>query len=368
MTLDRRTFIRKTAVVGAAAAAAGLAAPAIAQGRRELTMVMAWPHNFPGLASIAYNFAKFVEDLSEGQITAKVNAAGELVGALEVFDAVGSGNADCYHASVSFLAGKWQPCAFFGLVPFGLNVMEHCGWMYHGGGQDLQQKIYRNRFNIIPFTCGQTGSQMAGWFNKEINTLADFQGVKMRSSGIAGEVMRRVGASAVMIPPQEIFTSLQSGAIDATELCCAWLDIANGFHQYTKYYYTPGWQEVNSAGEIGINADLFDSLTPHQQKIVQHAAQSANSLNIGEWPYFNAKAMETLRTEHKVEVRSYPDDVLVALAKTSQEVMAELGAMDDDAKETYASWKAYRDEAIQYSALVDYPLYRSRKLAFENGA
>lgn len=370
MTLNRRSFIRHSAVAGAGAAATavGLATPALAQGKRELTMVMAWPHNFPGLASIAYNFAKFVEELSDGQITIKVNAAGELVGALEVFDAVGQGTADVYHAGVSFLASKWQPCAFYGLVPFGLNVMEHCGWMYYGGGQELQQKIYRDMFNLIPFTCGQTGTQMAGWFNKEINSLTDFQGVKMRSSGIAGEVMRRVGASAVMIPPQEIFTSLQSGAIDATELCCAWLDIANGFHQHTKYYYTPGWQEVNSAGEIGINADLFDSFTPLQKKIMQHAAQSANSMNIGEWPYFNAKAMETLRTEHKVDVRSYPDDVLIALAKTSQEVMAELGQTDDYAKETYASWKAYRDEAIQYSALVDYPTYRARKLAFENGA
>ena len=190
----------------------------------------------------------------------------------------------------------------------------------------------------------------------------------MRSSGIAGEVMRRVGASAVMIPPQEIFTSLQSGAIDATELCCAWLDSANGFNQYAKYYYTPGWQEVNSAGEIGINAELFDSLTPHQQKIIQHAAQSANSINIGEWPYFNAKAMQNLRKEKGVDVRSYPDDVIVALAKTSVDVVAELADSDAYAKEIYASWKAYRDEAMEYSALVDYPMYNARKLAFDAGA
>lgn len=368
MTLNRRTFIRQTAGVGAVAAAAGLAAPAVAQGKRELTMVMAWPHNFPGLASIAYNFAKFVGELSDGRITVKVHAAGELVGALEVFDAVGQGNADCYHAGVSFLAGKWQPVTFFAFVPFGLNVMEHCGWMYYGGGQELQHKVYRDKFNLVSFTCGQTGSQMAGWFNKEIRTLEDFRGVKMRSSGIAAEVMRRVGASAVMIPPQEIFTALQSGAIDATELCCAWLDIANGFHQHTKFYYTPGWQEVNSAGEIGINAELFDSLTPHERLIMQHAAQSANSLNIGEWAYFNAKAMETLRKEHKVDVRSYPEDVLIALAKTSQEVMAEIANTDDYSREIYASWKAYRDEATQYSALVDYPLYKARVLAYENGA
>ncbi|MFC3613426.1 TRAP transporter substrate-binding protein [Lutimaribacter marinistellae] len=368
MTLNRRTFFRNTAVAGLGATAATLAAPAIAQGKRQLTMVMAWPHNFPGLASIAYNWGKAVEELSDGNITVKVNAAGELVGAFEVFDAVGQGTADAYHASPMFLAGKWQAATFFGLVPFGLNAMEHCAWMYHGGGQELQDKAYRDLLNLKAFTCGHTGTQMAGWFNEEINSLDDFQGIKMRSSGIAGEVMRRVGASAVMIPPQEIFTSLQSGAIDATELCCAWLDSANGFHQYAKYYYTPGWQEVNSAGEIGLNADLWDEFSDHEKKIMEHAAKSANSINIGEWPYYNAKAMETLRTEHGVEVRGYPDDVVLALAKTAQEVVAELAESDDYAAEIYASWKAYRDEAMQYSALVDYPLYKARKMAFEAGA
>jgi len=367
MKINRRGFFKETAKTGVAVAGgAMLAAPAYAQGKRELSMVMAWPHNFPGLASIAYNFGKYVEELTDGQITVKVNAAGELVGAFEVFDAVGQGTADCYHASPMFLAGKWQAVTFFGLVPFGLNPAEHCAWMYFGGGQELQNRVYRDKFNLQAFTCGHTGAQMAGWFNKEINSLNDFQGIKMRSSGIAGEVMRRVGASAVMIPPQEIFTSLQSGAIDATELCCAWLDSANGFQQHAKYYYTPGWQEVNSAGEIGINADLFDELTPHQKKIMQHAVQSANSINIGEWPFYNAKAMQKLRADG-VEVRNYPDDVIKALAEQSEIVVAELADIDDDAAEIYASWKAYRDEAVEYSVLVDLPLYHARKIAFDAG-
>lgn len=364
MNFNRRKFF-KSGAIGAGALA--LASPAIAQNRRELTMVMAWPHNFPGLASIAYNFAKYVEELTDGSIHIKVSAAGELVGAFEVFDAVGQGTADFYHASPIFLAGKWQPATFFGLVPFGLNANEHCAWMYFGGGEALQEKPYRDLFNLKAFTCGHTGTQMAGWFNQEINSLEDFKGVKMRSSGIAGEVMRRVGASAVMIPPQEIFTSLQSGAIDATELCCAWLDSANGFHQHAKYYYAPGWQEVNSAGEIGINADLWDGFSDHEQLIIRHAVQSANSINIGEWPYYNAKAMDTLRNDHDVDVRLYPDDVLEALAVTSEEVVAELGETDDYAREIYASWKDYRDTALRYSALVDYPMYRARKIAFEAG-
>lgn len=368
MALNRRTFITKSAVAGAGAAAAALAAPAYAQGKRNLSMVMAWPHNFPGLASIAYNFAKYTEALSDGQIAVKVHAAGELVGTFEVFDAVGQGTADVYHAPPVFMVSKWQPATFFGLVPFGMSATEHCGWMYFGGGQELQHRIYRQKFGIVPFTCGHTGIQMAGWFNKEITNLDDFRGITMRIAGISGEVMRRAGAAAVMVAPQEIFAAFQAGTIDATELCCAWLDSANGFHQVAKFYYTPGWQEVNSAGEIGVNAALFDDMTPHQKAIIENAARAANGVNMGEWPYHNAKFMRTLTREHGVMIKTYPDDVILALAKASAEVVAELGAIDDDAKEVYASWKATRDEAMEYSAQVDLPVYHARRIAWEAGA
>ncbi|GAB5467972.1 MAG: TRAP transporter substrate-binding protein [Rhodospirillales bacterium] len=368
--MQRRSFLRNSALAGAAGAAglaANFPAPAIAQGKRELSMVMSWPHNFPGLASIAYDYIKFVEAMTDGQITIKLSAAGELVGPFEVFDAVGSGAADLYHAPAVFLFSKWKGSVFFSFLPFGLTATEHCAWMYHGGGQELQNEAYGELFNLVAFTCGQTGVQMAGWFNKEVNSLDDFRGVTMRVPGLGGEVMRRVGASAVMIAPQEIFQSLQAGTIDATELCCAWLDAGNGFHQHAKYYYTPGWQEPNSAGEIGINAELFADLTPQQQAIMQHAAQAANSTNIGAWSYYNAEFMQTLLNEHQVDVRTYPDDVLLALAKASEEVAAELGESDPFSQKIYASWKPYRDRAFEYSALVDAPLYRSRQLVVDAG-
>lgn len=158
MTLNRRDFLAASALAPAAA----LAAPACAQGKRELQMVMSWPHNFPGLASIAHNFAKYMDELTDGQITVKVHAAGEMVAAFEVFDAVGSGAADAYHSTAVYLTSKWRPATFFSQVPFGLTVAEHCGWMYFGGGQDLQHKHFRELFSIVPFTCGRTGVQMAG--------------------------------------------------------------------------------------------------------------------------------------------------------------------------------------------------------------
>lgn len=361
--MQRRSFLKGSLAAGAGTAVAtgAFPAPAISQGKRQLNMVMAWPHNFPGLASIAYNYAQYVEELSGGKITIKVNAAGEMVGSFEIFDAVGSGAADLYHGPALFLVSKWPAATFFSVIPFGLTALEHCAWMYHGGGQDLQHEAYRDLFNLVPYTCGHTGIQMAGWFNKEINNLDDFRGITMRNPGLGGETMRRVGASAVMIAPQEIFQALQAGTVDATELCCAWLDSANGFQQHAKYYYTPGWQEPNSAGEIGVNADLFDSLDDTEKKIMERAAAAANAVNLAEWPYYNAQYMQQLVDEHAVEVRNYPTDVIEALAAAAQEVTAELSESDAYAKKIYESWKPWRDRAIAYSALVEAPLYDARR-------
>lgn len=358
----------RRAVAVALPVAASLATPAIAQGRRRLTMVMSWPHNFPGLASIASGFARSLETITEGKLTVRVHAAGELVGPFEVFDAVAQRSADLYHSTPTYLVSKWQAASFFGFVPFGLTVAEHCGWMYFGGGQELQHRIWRKRFGLVPFTCGQTGIQMAGWFTREIRNLDDFRGIKMRIVGLAGEVMRRVGAAAVTVPPQEIFAAFRAGTIDATELCCAWLDAANGFHQVARYYYTPGWQEVNSTGEIGMNAALFDELSPAMRGAVEICARAVNAVNIGEWPYHNARALRALEREHGVQVRSFPDDVVAALARASAEVVARIGGSDEDAREVYASWKAVRDEAMAYSVKVELPMYHARRIALEAGA
>ncbi|MCU9840286.1 TRAP transporter substrate-binding protein [Ruegeria sp. WL0004] len=356
MTLNRRKFLK----AGAVAAPAALAAPAYAQGKRKLQMVMSWPHNFPGLASIAYNFAEFVDKMTDGDLTVDVAAAGELVAAFEVYDAVGSGAADCMHSTPAYITGQWQPAVFFSQIPFGLTQVEHMAWMNHGGGQELQHEAFREIFGVVPFTCGQTGIQMAGWFNKEINNIEDLRGITMRMPGLGGEVMRRVGANAVLIPAQEIFPALQSGALDGTELQGPWLDTVSGFYQHAKYYYAPGFQEPNSAGEIAINANVFDELSPSHQAIVQHAIQSANSINVGEWAYNNAQFYQTLKNEHGVEVREYPQDVIDELAKMSAEAVAELGEVDDRARAIYASYSDYLKKAVEYSVAAEVPYYRAR--------
>ncbi|MGE4368564.1 MAG: TRAP transporter substrate-binding protein [Burkholderiaceae bacterium] len=365
-TINRRQFVTG-GVAAAGLAGATLATPAFAQKKRQLTMVMGWPHNFPGLASIAYNWSKYVEELSDGELTVKVNAAGELVGASEIWDAVGSGAADCYHGVPNWVASKWQGANFFAVIPFGLNALEHAGWMYHGGGQQLHQDIWRKLLNVVPFSAGATGQQWGGWFNKEITNLDAFRGVTIRSTGITAEIYKRAGASPAVIVAAEVFPALQSGAIDAAEIVGPWLDMANGIHQHGKYYYTPGWQEPSSAGEVGLNADLYDSLSPRHKIIVERAAQAANAVNLGEWSYYNAQFFHKLRTEHKTDVRIFPDDVLKVLAAESAKLMDELGNADADSKRVYASWKPYRDQALEYAVYSDLPSLHARKLAVDAG-
>ncbi len=357
MTLKRRTFLAATA----AAAPAALAAPAVARNRRTLQMVMSWSHNLPGLAVIAYDFARFTEALTDGEVTVDVAAAGELVGPLEVFDAVGSGAADCYHSTPIYLAGQWRASAFFGQVPFGLTALEHLGWMYHGGGQDLQHRHFRELFNLICFTAGQTGIQMGGWFNREINSLEDFRGLTMRMPGLAGEVMRRVGVNAMMIPAQEIFPALQAGTIDATALQGPWLDTVSGFQQHARYYYAPGWQEVNSAGEVGFNADLWDELPDRHKQAMEHAIQAANSINCGAWAYNNAIFFETLRNEHDVDVRVFPDDVIDALATASNDLLVEIGQDDERAAEVFESYDTFFRQVATYSVATEVPFFKARE-------
>lgn len=356
MSLNRRKFLK----AGAAAAPLALAAPAYAQGKRELQMVMSWPHNFPGLASMAYQFSEYLEQMTGGELTVAVAAAGELVASFEVYDAVGSGAADCLHSTPVYLTGQWQPAAFFSQIPFGLTAIEHMGWMYHGGGQALQQKAFREMVGVVPFTCGQTGIQMAGWFNKEINSLEDMRGITMRIPGLGGEVMRRIGANAVLIPAQEVFPALQSGALDATELQGPWLDTVSGFYQHAKYYYAPGFQEPNSAGEIAINATVWDELGEKNQTIVQRVVEAINGVNTGAWAYNNANFFKTLKEEHKVDVREYPQDVIEALIEKSAETVAELGQVDEMAGEIYASYSDYLGKAVAFSAAAEVPFYRAR--------
>ncbi|MFT6654556.1 MAG: TRAP-type mannitol/chloroaromatic compound transport system substrate-binding protein, partial [Marinomonas primoryensis] len=205
-------------------------------------MVTTWPKNFPGLGTGAEALAKNIKAMSNGRLDIKVYAAGELVPALEVFDTVSRGTAEMGHAASYYWKGKVPAAQFFTTVPFGLTALEFNAWIEYGGGLKLWEEIYAP-FNLIPMPAGNPGVQMGGWFNKEINSLADFQGLKMRMPGLGGEVLKKVGASPINLPGSEIFTALQTGTIDATEWVGPYNDLAFGLYKAAKYYYYPGWHE-----------------------------------------------------------------------------------------------------------------------------
>ena len=363
--MKRRDFLKGAAVVGAATAGAStLAAPAIAQGKRELKMVTTWPKNFPGLGTGAERLAKRITEGTDGQLTVKVFAAGELVPPFESFDAVSNGTADLYHAAEYYWQGKSKAFNFFAAVPFGLTATEHTAWIYHGGGQELWDEL-SGGFNIKPFLAGNTGVQMGGWFNKEIGSLEDYKGLKIRMPGLGGEVLRRIGAAAVSLPGGEIFPSLQSGAIDATEWVGPWNDLAFGFYKVTKYYYYPGFHEPGTALGSGMNLKVWNSLTPAQQGAIKNAMAAENDYT---WAEFNARnndSLDTLLNKHNVKLRKFSNDVLQAIGTASGDVVKEAGASDALSQKVYDSFIAHRKQSIAWSKLSDQAYANARLLPFK---
>ncbi len=309
--------------------------------RHEWRMVTSWPPNFPGHGVSASRLARRIEELSGGRITVEVFAAGELVPAFEVLDAVSRGTIELGHSAPIYWRGQIPASQLYGSVPFGMSPEVFNGWLFHGGGLELWQEAYAPQ-NVIPFIAGNTGPQMGGWFNREINSVADLVGLKMRIAGLGGEVMQRAGALPVLTAGSEIFTALQTGAIDATEWVGPYNDMAFGLHQAAEYYYYPGWHEPSGALELLVGREAFESLSPELQHVVRTACFAENSFLLAEFNTRNHEALQTLITEHGVDVRRFPDDVLDALQRHSVEVLDEFAASDPMVERIYESISAYR--------------------------
>ncbi len=311
-------------------------------------MVTAWPKNFPGLGTGANNLAEKINQLSGGRLQVKVYGAGELVPALEIFDAVSRGTAQMGHGAAYYWKGKDATLQFFSTVPFGLTAQEMNGWLYNGGGLGLWQQAYE-KYNLIPMPAGNMGVQMGGWFNKEINSIDDLNGLKMRIPGLGGEVLKRAGGTPVNLPGGELFTAMQSGTIDATEWVGPYNDLAFGFYKVAKYYYYPGWHEPGTALEAIINKDAFEALPKDLQAIVKNACKIANHEMLAEYTARNNDALKELVEKYHVQVRKFPDDVLAKLRTLSDDVVKELANKDDFSKKVYDSYISYRDKTINWS-------------------
>jgi len=360
--MDRRKFI-KSIGTGAVVAGSGMAVSTNANAAKKIKwkMVTTWPKNFPGLGTGANYLAKLINEMSGGRMKVKVFGANELVPPFEIFDAVSSGTAQMGHGASYYWKGKSEAAQFFAAVPFGLNAQEMNAWLYHGGGMALWEEAYKP-FGLIPSASGNTGVQMAGWFNREINAVSDLKGLKMRIPGLGGEVLKQAGGTPVSLPGGEIFTSLQSGAIDATEWVGPYNDLAFGLYKAAKYYYYPGWHEPGTTLECFINQKAFDKLPKDLQVIVKQACKIANQDMLSEYTARNNTALHTLVTKHKVQLKPLPNDVLKTLKKLSDEVVGDVAAKDPMSKKVYQSFTKFREQVVAWHDISERAYLNARKL------
>lgn len=368
--MERRDFLRKAglAATGAVAAAAGLAGcgqekkeeakgPAVqAKKTYEWKMVTTWPPNLPVLQTGAERFAKRVEEATGGQLKIQVFAGGELVPPLGVFDAVSEGTVECGSGASYYWAGKVPAAQWFAAVPFGFNAQGINAWFYSGGGLKLWEEVYAP-FNVIPRPQGNTGVQMGGWFRKDMNTIDDYKGLKMRIPGLGGKVISKAGGTVVLLPGGEIFTSLERGVIDATEWVGPMHDLRMGFYKAAKNYYYPGWHEPGTCLEVMFNKKAYEALPVELQQTIDAVAAETNMWSLSEFEAGNGAALQTLISEHNVNLVRFPEQLLDDLRKLSEETLEEEAEKDPMSRKVHDAFKKFKAQVGVWGSVSENAYY-----------
>ena len=361
--MKRRQFLKGAATLGVGAAAATtIAAPAISQGIIEWRLVHSWPKGLPGAGTGVDRLAEQIQEMSGGRLRLRVFAAGELVPALRCMDAVMDGTAEMGHDASFYHHGKNPAFSIFFAVPFGMTADEQAAWIYHGGGFQLWDEL-NARFGIIAFPAGQTACQSFGWFKREMNSMADFRGLKMRIPGLGGELIKRVGGSAVLLPAGEIFSALQSGAIDAGEFIGPLNDLALGFHQVAKISYGPGVQEPGGMFQMMVNRARYTALPRELQLIIRVACERMHQDMKVDYDHGSGRTMEVLRTQHQVRFLRLNNDVLTGLGRASSDMVREMiDTGDDYMKRVWRSYLASRENTSRFLRFNEQAFLNARTL------
>jgi TRAP-type mannitol/chloroaromatic compound transport system substrate-binding protein len=362
----RRKFLTAGAALGAGAAAATSAfpKPALSQNLMKWRMQTTWPKNFPGLGTGANKLAEFIGKASGGRLTVEVFGGGEIVPPFETMDAVGNGTIEMGHGAPYYWKGKVPTTQFIATIPFGLNANEQNSWIQFGGGQELADKVY-GELGCKFFASGNTGVQAGGWFNKEINSLEDYKGLKMRIPGLGGEVVKAAGGNVVNLPGGEIPPALASGTIDATEWVGPYNDLAFGLYKSAKFYYYPGWHEPGTVLDNFISLTAWETLSDDLKAIIQTANAYANAYVLNEFNANNNQSLDTLVNKHGVVLKKFPDEVLSGLGKLSGEVIGDLAGADPLSREVLESTIAFRKQSIAFAKVSEQAFYNARGLNFE---
>ncbi|WP_306117579.1 MULTISPECIES: TRAP transporter substrate-binding protein [unclassified Roseitalea] len=353
--MDRRSFMKKAGVAGAGAAAAStLAAPAIAQSMPKITWrcTSGFPKALDTIYGAAEVFADAVSEMTDGNFTIQVFAAGEIVGMPEALDATQNGTTEMTHTASYYYWGKDPTFAFGTGVPFGLNARMTNAWLYEGEGMDLLNEFYKD-YNIIGFPNGNTGAQMGGWFRNEINTLEDMQGLKFRIGGFGGAIIEKIGVVPQGLPGGDIYPALERGTIDAAEFVGPYDDAKLGFNKVADYYYYPGWWEGGVALMNMINLDKWNELPPVYQAIVKNASALANSTMMARYDKLNPQVLKQLAATG-TQLRPYSQEILEACFNAAAETYAEIGAENEWFKRVHDSYMGYRKDAYLWMQLSEY--------------
>ena len=345
--MKRRDFLTATAISATALTLSGCHRPEekhdskganINRGKKvTLKLATSWPAHFPIMGTGVDDFARRCSELSGGTLEIKVFAKNILVPAMQVFDACSAAQIDAFHSGVYYWKGKNLAFSIFGGMPLGLTSEEMITWLKFGGGYDLWRELY-GKFNLYPFIGGTTGPQMGGWFKKEIKSLADLKGLKMRIPGLGGEVMKKLGVNPVLLPAGEIYTALERGTIDATEWVGPALDRMMGFDKAAKYYYT-GWHEPGSILELTFNKARWEKLSDEHKAIITAASEEITANMLQKFRYENAKSLAELPKD--VQIKTFPKEIMDAAKIALEKVLAEQSTQSEDFQRVLKSYKAF---------------------------
>jgi len=361
MVLTRRSVVASG--TGIIAAVGGLPTPSIAQNIKELKLVTSWTQKgMSGLQTSAERLAQSITTLSDGRLKVTLYPADNLIGPFEVFDAVSSGTIDMYHTDEVYFVSKSPALNFFAAVPYGLTADELSSWITFGGGQALWDEVDA-QFNIKPLLATNTGVQMGGWFNKEMNAPGDYKGLRYRMPELGAEVLRRMGATVVTTPGGEIPTALKSGAIDAAEWIGPWMDMDLGLDKSADYYYYPGFHEPGTNFALGINKGLWDKLSAAERAIIKVAAQAEVTRSLAQFNFENVRSLKLLRADKRIKIVRFNDELIKAFGKLSKEVLADTAAKDPLTRKVYDSYTAFLAGVMDWGELSETGYRDTRRLA-----